>query len=114
MCKTIKEAQGTEETTKTQIINVTEFVKSKECDTKYKNITFDNNRFTLTDGNDSYLDELYDDLDISKQDVILYYFILAINAYIAKIMKPQIEGGYRKMSLASRIRKRYCKRYCKK
>jgi hypothetical protein len=114
MCKTIKDARGTEETTKTQINGlVTNFV-SKECDTKYKNITFDHNRFTLRDGNDSYLDELYDDLDISKQDVILYYFILAVNAYIANIMKPPIKGGYRKMSLASRIRKRYCKRYCKK
>ena len=111
MCKTIKDERGTEETTKTQIINglVTEFVKSKECDTKYKNITFDHNRFTLKDGNDSYLDELYDDLDISKQDVILYYFILAVNAYITEIMKP-IKGGYRKSSLASRIRKRYCKK----
>ena len=114
MCKTIKDERGTEETTKTQINGlVTNFV-SKECDTKYKNITFDHNRFTLRDGNDSYLDELYDDLDISKQDVILYYFILAVNAYIANIMKPPIKGGYRKMSLASRIRKRYCKRYCKK
>ena len=114
-CKTIKGIVGTEETTKTEIIeqNVTEFVKSDQCKTKYKNITFDYNRFTLTDDKDSYLDELYDDLKILKQDVILYYFILAVNAYIANIMKPKT-GGYRKMSLASRIRKRYRKMYCKK
>lgn len=102
-----------EETLEIITRHVTEFVAT--VNTKYNTIDVDDddNRFSLTDGGDLYLDELFDAKEISKQDIILYYFILAINAYIE--MKPKTKiGGRRKSSLAKRIRNKYRKMYCRR
>ena len=125
ICRNIKGTNGTNGTKEEsiEIITklVTEFVKT--YDTKYQMVVVgDDNLFTLSYGK-LYLDELFDALEISKQDNVLYYFIIAINAYTKKAKTAEIaeiaktaetaetannqSGGAKKKNIVGKMKRKY-------